>query len=62
LCLPSALLSSQFDRAVELVQTLPKNGPIQSSYEEKLALYSAYKQGQCGRASSLPPIPACALS
>lgn len=35
----------QFDRAVELVQTLPKNGPIQSSYEEKLALYSLYKQG-----------------
>lgn len=39
-------MSSQFDRAVELVQTLPKNGPIQSSYEEKLALYSAYKQGE----------------
>lgn len=37
--------SRQFDRAVELVQTLPKNGPIQSSYEEKLALYSLYKQG-----------------
>ncbi|KAF8305385.1 acyl-CoA-binding protein, partial [Clavulina sp. PMI_390] len=33
------LYGSQFDRAVEIVQSLPKNGPIQTGYEEKLALY-----------------------
>jgi hypothetical protein len=33
------LIDAQFDRAVEIVQGLPKTGPIQTSYEEKLALY-----------------------
>ena len=31
--------SSLFDRTVDIVQGLPKTGPIQTSYEEKLALY-----------------------
>ncbi|KAJ7228949.1 hypothetical protein GGX14DRAFT_415940 [Mycena pura] len=34
-----ALIDAQFDRAVEIVQGLPKNGPIQTGYEEKLAMY-----------------------
>lgn len=38
--------SSQFNRAVSVIQSLPKTGPIQSSYEEKLAMYSLFKQGQ----------------
>ena len=33
------LISAQFDRAVEIVQSLPKTGPIQTDYEEKLAMY-----------------------
>ncbi len=33
------LIDSQFDRAVEIVQSLPKNGPIQTDYEEKLQMY-----------------------
>lgn len=33
------LIDAQFDRAVEIVQSLPKNGPIQTDYEEKLAMY-----------------------
>ena len=33
------LIDAQFDRAVEIVQSLPKNGPIQTGYEEKLAMY-----------------------
>ena len=32
-------IDAQFDRAVEIVQGLPKNGPIQTGYEEKLAMY-----------------------
>jgi hypothetical protein len=33
------LIDDQFDRAVEIVQGLPKTGPIQTGYEEKLTMY-----------------------
>ena len=33
------LVDAQFDRAVQMVQSLPKTGPIQTDYEEKLAMY-----------------------
>ena len=33
------LIDAQFDRAVEIVQGLPKTGPIQTGYEEKLDMY-----------------------
>lgn len=33
------LIDAQFDRAVEIVQSLPKTGPIQTDYEEKLTMY-----------------------
>lgn len=33
------LIDTQFDRAVEIVQSLPKIGPIQTTYEEKLTMY-----------------------
>jgi hypothetical protein len=36
---PHQLIDAQFDRAVEIVQGLPKTGPIQTSYEEKLTIY-----------------------
>ena len=35
----------QFDRAVSIVQQLPKDGPIKTNYEEKLNMYSLFKQG-----------------
>lgn len=35
----------QFDRAVGIVQELPRDGPIQTNYEEKLNMYSLFKQG-----------------
>ncbi|WRT67830.1 uncharacterized protein IL334_004804 [Kwoniella shivajii] len=38
----------QFHRAVDIVQSLPKGGPVQTSYEEKLWLYSLYKQATEG--------------
>lgn len=34
-----ALIDAQFDRAVEIVQSLPKTGPVQTDYEEKLTMY-----------------------
>jgi len=34
-----ALIDAQFDRAVGIVQGLPKTGPIQTDYEEKLTMY-----------------------
>ena len=36
---PRRLVDAQFDRAVEIVQGLPKTGPIQTGYEEKLTMY-----------------------
>lgn len=33
------LIDAQFNRAVEIVQSLPKTGPIQTGYEEKLTMY-----------------------
>ncbi|KAF8640065.1 hypothetical protein AX17_001306 [Amanita inopinata Kibby_2008] len=42
------LIDAQFDRAVEIVQNLPKTGPIQTDYEEKLTMYSLYKQATVG--------------
>ena len=35
----NGLIDAQFDRAVEIVQGLPKTGPIQTDYEEKLTMY-----------------------
>ncbi|CCA69962.1 hypothetical protein PIIN_03902 [Serendipita indica DSM 11827] len=45
----------QFDKAVEIVQSLPKNGPIQTGYEEKLAMYSLYKQATVGNVQGPRP-------
>lgn len=56
--LSTSLLSplfSLFERTVDIVQSLPKTGPIQTSYEEKLALYSLYKQATEGNVRSKRP-------
>ncbi|PWN90739.1 ACBP-domain-containing protein [Acaromyces ingoldii] len=47
--------NSLFERTVDIVQSLPKSGPIQTSYEEKLALYSLYKQATEGDVKSKRP-------
>ncbi|KAF9452413.1 ACBP-domain-containing protein [Macrolepiota fuliginosa MF-IS2] len=49
------LIDAQFDRAVEIVQGLPKTGPIQTDYEEKLQMYSLYKQATVGNVKSPRP-------
>ncbi|CAL1701548.1 unnamed protein product [Somion occarium] len=52
---PRQLVDTQFDRAVQIVQSLPKTGPIQTGYEEKLTMYSLYKQATVGNVQ--PPRP-----
>ncbi|KAH8105003.1 ACBP-domain-containing protein [Phellopilus nigrolimitatus] len=49
------LIDAQFDRAVQIVQGLPKTGPIQTGYEEKLAMYSLYKQATVGNVKGTRP-------
>ncbi|CAE6409287.1 unnamed protein product [Rhizoctonia solani] len=49
------LINAQFNRAVEIVQSLPKTGPIQTGYEEKLAMYSLYKQATQGNVKTSRP-------
>lgn len=36
---PYSRIDAQFNRAVEIVQNLPKTGPIQTGYEDKLNMY-----------------------
>lgn len=50
------LIDAQFDRAVEIVQSLPRTGPIQTDYEEKLQMYSLYKQATVGNVQSSRPV------
>ncbi|KAH9995656.1 acyl CoA binding protein-domain-containing protein [Russula compacta] len=38
----------KFDKAVKIVQSLPKSGPIQPTQEEQLYFYSYYKQATVG--------------
>lgn len=49
------VIDALFVKTVDMVQSLPKSGPIQTSYEEKLALYSLYKQATEGDVRSKRP-------
>ncbi|PWY98663.1 ACBP-domain-containing protein [Testicularia cyperi] len=49
------VIDALFVKTVDMVQSLPKSGPIQTSYEEKLALYSLYKQATEGDVRSARP-------
>ncbi|KAF8165057.1 ACBP-domain-containing protein [Crassisporium funariophilum] len=49
------IIDAQFNRAVEIVQSLPKTGPIQTDYEEKLTMYSLFKQATAGNVKSPRP-------
>lgn len=42
----SLLLNLSYIGSIADIRSLPKGGPVQTSYEEKLWLYSLYKQGQ----------------
>lgn len=54
------LIDAQFDRAVEIVQSLPKNGPIQTGYEEKLTMYRC--ADLCSLCVATADVDACAAS
>lgn len=41
-------LDEKFKRAVDFVQSMPKDGPVQPTNEDKLAFYSLFKQSQEG--------------
>ncbi|GAA6025011.1 hypothetical protein JCM10207_004763 [Rhodosporidiobolus poonsookiae] len=45
----------RFERAVDIIQSLPKSGPIQTNYDEKLQLYSVYKQATEGDVKASRP-------
>ncbi|CAE6456319.1 unnamed protein product [Rhizoctonia solani] len=39
---------AKFDKAVAIVQAMPKDGPVQPSQEDKLAFYKYFKQATAG--------------
>ncbi|KAF8351189.1 acyl-CoA-binding protein [Amanita rubescens] len=49
------LIDARFDRAVQIVQGLPNTGPIQTGHEEKLTMYSLYKQATVGNVKTPRP-------
>ncbi|KIP09192.1 hypothetical protein PHLGIDRAFT_103187, partial [Phlebiopsis gigantea 11061_1 CR5-6] len=52
---PQSIVDAQFNRAVEIVQNLPKTGPIQTGYEDKLDMYSLFKQATMGNVQGPRP-------
>ncbi|GJN89417.1 hypothetical protein Rhopal_002397-T1 [Rhodotorula paludigena] len=52
---PLATNPQRFERAVDIIQSLPKSGPIQTTYDQKLELYSVYKQATEGDVKSSRP-------
>ncbi|KAI0701892.1 acyl-CoA-binding protein [Cerioporus squamosus] len=46
---------AKFDKAVSIVQSLPKEGPIQPSQEEQLFFYKYYKQATVGDVNTSRP-------
>ncbi|KAL1407477.1 acyl-CoA-binding protein (ACBP)/diazepam binding inhibitor (DBI)/endozepine (EP) [Vanrija albida] len=48
-------MSANFDKAVSIVQNLPKDGPVQPSQEDKLYFYGHYKQGTVGDVNTTRP-------
>jgi hypothetical protein len=41
-------LDDKFKRAVHFVQSMPKDGPVQPSNDDKLAFYGLFKQSSDG--------------
>ncbi|KAI0334240.1 acyl-CoA-binding protein [Cubamyces sp. BRFM 1775] len=46
---------AKFEKAVAIVQSLPKEGPIQPSQEEQLYFYKYYKQATVGDVNTSRP-------
>ncbi|KAI1797028.1 acyl-CoA-binding protein [Ganoderma leucocontextum] len=46
---------TKFDKAVAIVQGLPKEGPIQPTQDEQLYFYKYYKQATVGNVNTARP-------
>ncbi|KAJ7928785.1 acyl-CoA-binding protein [Mycena leptocephala] len=46
---------SKFEKAVEIVQNLPKDGPVKPSQDDQLFFYSYYKQATVGDVNTARP-------
>ncbi|KAI0029268.1 acyl-CoA-binding protein [Vararia minispora EC-137] len=46
---------AKFDKAVTIVQSLPKDGPIKPSQDDQLFFYSHYKQATVGDVNTARP-------
>ncbi|KAG8702407.1 hypothetical protein FRC08_003499 [Ceratobasidium sp. 394] len=46
---------AQFNKAVEIVQAMPKDGPVQPTQDDKLKFYSHFKQGTIGDVNTARP-------
>ncbi|KAM0791886.1 hypothetical protein ACM66B_004141 [Microbotryomycetes sp. NB124-2] len=47
--------ATQFDKAVEIIGSLPKDGPIKPSQNEQLTFYGLYKQATIGDVNTSRP-------
>ncbi|EJU05053.1 acyl-CoA-binding protein [Dacryopinax primogenitus] len=47
--------NTKFEKAVAIVQGLPKGGPVKVSQEQQLEFYALYKQGTIGDVNTTRP-------
>ncbi|GAA6014115.1 hypothetical protein JCM11491_004109 [Sporobolomyces phaffii] len=50
-----AYSAAQFDKAVEIIGSLPKDGPIKPSQDDQLAFYGLFKQANVGDNTTSKP-------
>lgn len=48
-------MSAQFDKAVSVIQSLPKDGPIKPTQSDQLTFYGLYKQATIGDVNTSRP-------
>ncbi|GMR29842.1 hypothetical protein PMAYCL1PPCAC_00037 [Pristionchus mayeri] len=48
-------MEAKFNAAVEIIQKLPKTGPLQTSNDDKLKFYSLFKQATIGDVNTERP-------
>jgi len=46
---------AKFDKAVTIVQNLPKDGPVKPSQDDQLYFYKYYKQATIGEVNTARP-------
>ncbi|KAF9560514.1 acyl-CoA-binding protein [Agrocybe pediades] len=46
---------AKFKKAVEIIQSLPKDGPVKPSQEDQLFFYARYKQATIGDVNTTRP-------